>query len=68
MARDDKPYAVGGNVPSEQAEASTANRGGGTIAIRTLVELQVLTMLLHQALGSTEDLVKLRQDVSDSIT
>ena len=61
-------YAVAGNKVSQQAEPSTANRGGGVIAIRTLVELQVISMLLHQALGSTENLAKLRQDVSDSIT
>ena len=61
-------YAIAGNKASQQSEPSTANRGGGVIAIRTLVELQVISMLLHQALGSTEDLAKLRQDVSDSIT
>ena len=65
--KDDNVYALA-NAQSDQAEASTVNRGGATIAIRTLVELQVLSMLLHQALGSTEDLRKLRQDVSDSIT
>lgn len=61
-------YGIRGNAVSQQAEPSTANRGGGTIAIRTLVELQVIATLLHQALGSTEDLAKLRQDISDSIT
>lgn len=68
MATDDKPYAVGGNSQSQQAEASTANRGGGTLQLRILVELQVLSMLLAQAYESTEDLAKLRQDISDSIT
>ena len=61
-------YAVGGNKPSQQAEASTSNRGGGTLQMRILVELQVLNMLLAQAFESTEDLAKIRQDVSDSIT
>lgn len=68
MAFDDQPYAVGGNKSSEQAEPSTANRGAGTLQMRMLIELQVISMLLHQQLGSTEDLAKLRQDVADSIT
>lgn len=68
MAHDDKTYEVGGNKQSQQAEASTANRGGGTLQLRILVELQVISMLLAQAYESTEDLAKLRQDISDSIT
>ena len=68
MAQDGEVYGIKGNSKSQQAEPSTANRGGGVIAIRTLVELQVISMLLHQALGSTDDLAKLRQDISDSIT
>ena len=66
--KDDRPYAVGGNSQSEQAEPSTANRGAGTIQLRILIELQVISMLLKQAYESTEDLRKLRQDVADSIT
>lgn len=68
MAHDDKPYEVGGNKVSEQAEASTANRGGGTVQMRILIELQVISMLLHGAYETTDDLAKLRQDVADSIT
>lgn len=68
MARDDKPYAVSGNQQSEQAEPSTANRGGGTTQMRILIELQVISMLLHQGFGIADDLGKLRQDVADSIT
>jgi hypothetical protein len=68
MAHGDVPYATGGNQQSQQAEPSSANRGGGTLDIRILVELQVISMLLAQAYESTEDLRKLRQDVSDSIT
>lgn len=68
MAHGDGPYALGGNRDSQQSEPSSANRGGGTLDIRILVELQVISMLLHQAYESTEDLVKLRQDISDSIT
>jgi len=68
MAYDDKAYSKGGNSVSEQAEASTANRGAGTIQMRILVELQVISMLLHGAYEVTDDLAKLRQDVADSIT
>lgn len=65
--KDDRPYALA-NSSSEQAEPSTVNRGSGTIQIRILIELQVISMLLAQAYESTEDLRKLRQDVADSIT
>ncbi len=68
MAYDDKPYAVGGNAQSQQAEASTANRGAGTLNMRILVELQLISMLLHNSYESTEDLAKLRQDIANSIT
>ena len=68
MAYDDKPYSKGGNAVSEQSEASTANRGAGTTQMRILVELQVISMLLHGAYEMTDDLAKLRQDVADSIT
>lgn len=66
MAYDDKPYALGGNKVSEQAEPSSANRGAGTLQMRTLVELQVISYLL--AAGSDVDLAQLRQDLADSIT
>lgn len=68
MAHGDVPYAIGGNKQSQQAEPSTANRGGGTLDIRILVELQVITMILAQAYEITEQIEKLRQDVADSIT
>lgn len=68
MAYDDKPYALGGNKDSQQAEASSANRGGATTAMRTLVELQLISFLLYQQGNFTEDLAKMRQDISDSIT
>ena len=64
----DTVYGVKGNSKSEQAEPSTANRGAATMEMRELVELQVISFLLHQALGSTEDLAKLRQDIANSIT
>ena len=65
--KDDRPYAVG-NAQTEQAEPSSVNRGSGTLQMRILIELQVISMLLAQAYESTEDLRKLRQDVADSIT
>ena len=68
MAYDDKPYAVGGNKVSEQAEASTANRGAGTLQMRILIELQVISYLLTQAFELTDDLSQLRQDAADEIT
>ena len=68
MAHGDTPYVRGGNKFSDQAEPSSANRGGGTIQIRTLVELQLISMLLANAFEVTDDLAKLRQDISDSIT
>jgi hypothetical protein len=69
MAYDNtQPYAVSGNKVSEQAEASTANRGAGLTQMRILIELQVIAMLLHAGFGSTEDLQQMRQDAADSIT
>ena len=64
----DIAYGVKGNAVSQQAEPSTANRGAGTIDMRVLIELQVIAFLLHQQLGVTDDLAKIRQDVADSIT
>ena len=68
MAQDGEIYGIKGNRDSQQAEPSTANRGGGTLNIRILVELQVITMILAQAYEITEQVEKLRQDISDSIT
>jgi hypothetical protein len=68
MAYDDKTYQQGGNTLSEQSEPSSANRGAGTVQMRILIELQVISMLLHNAYEPTEDLAKLRQDVANSIT
>ena len=61
-------YALSGNKGSQQAEASTSNRGGGTMAMRTLVELELISFLLHQGFGVKDDLRKMRQDIADSIT
>ncbi len=65
---DDQKYEKGGNKVSDQAEASTANRGGGTLQMRTLVELQVISYLIAQAFEINEDLTQLRQDLSDEIS
>ena len=69
MAHDStQKYAISGNSQSEQAEPSTANRGAGTVQMRTLVELQVISYLLHQGFGTSEDLAQIRADVAASIT
>lgn len=69
MAHDKtQKYEVGGNKETEQAEASTANRGGGSMQMRVLVELQLISYLLATGFGVEEDLAQLRQDVADSIT
>ena len=68
MAFDDKPYAVGGNKVSDQAEPSTANRGAGTLDMRILIELQVITAILVEAYEVNIDVQQLRQDLADEIT
>lgn len=65
---DEQPYAVGGNKISDQAEVSTANRGGGTLNMRVLIELQVISSLLNDGLGVNVDLQQLRQDLADEIS
>lgn len=65
---NDTPYAVKGSSASEQAEPSTANRAANTVAMRTLIELQVISYLLHLQVGPAEDLAQLRQNAADSIT
>lgn len=60
-------YSIGGNKLSEQAEPSTAQRGAGTMQMRILIELQVISHLLNMD-GSQEDLAQLRQDLADEIT
>lgn len=68
MAYGGEVYSILGNKVSDQAETSTANRHAGTTQMRILVELQVISMLLHQGQNATEDLAKLRADVAASIT
>lgn len=65
----DKPYALAGSSISEQAEATSANPTSGNIQMRILIELQVISMLLLNNLGTAaEDLRQMRQNVADSIT
>ena len=68
MAYDEKPYELGGNKDSDQAEPSTANRGAGTLQMRQLIELQVISRLLKEAFELDTDLTELRQELADSIT
>jgi len=68
MAPKDGVYLVTGNSQSEQAETSTFNRGASSIQMRILIELQVISFLLHQTGGTREDLAQLRADIAASIT
>lgn len=52
---------------SEQAESSSINPIASGIRMRTLVELQVISQLLSQALDSQEDLRQMRQDIALSM-
>lgn len=65
---DDEIYRRIGNKISDQAEPTSENRGAGRVDMRVLIELQVISMLLHEGFGVTDDLAKLRQSVADSIT
>lgn len=65
----DQPYAAKGSAVSEQAEASTANPAAGNVQMRILAELQVISMLLANNVGTaSEDLRQMRQNAADSIT
>jgi hypothetical protein len=64
-----KVYALYGQRATEQAESSSANPAAGGVQMRILVELQVISYLLHQAQGGIgEDLTLIRQNCADSIT
>jgi hypothetical protein len=58
----------GNSLPSEQAESSNMNPLAGTIQMRILIELQVISTLLHNEMRPTEDLSAIRQDIAQSIT
>lgn len=57
-----------GNVSSEQAETSNANPKAGSVDMRILIELQLISMMLYQEGRFSEDLGKMRQDIAQSIT
>lgn len=65
---DTQPYAAGGNSASEQAEPSTANRAAGTVQMRILIELQLISDLLNDGLNQNIDLQQKRQDLADEIS
>ena len=52
---------------SDQAEASVYNPGAGTTQARILIELQVISYLLHQNSLVTEDLKQIRDSIAASI-
>lgn len=62
---DTQPYAIGGNAASEQAEPSSANRAAGTVQMRILAELQLISDLLNDGLNLNIDLQQKRQDLAD---
>lgn len=65
----DKPYALAGSSISEQAEATSAQPNAGNVQLRILIELQVISLLLLNNVGTaSEDLRQMRQNVADSIT
>ncbi len=47
----DRIYAIKGSTVSDQAEASSANPNAGNIQVRILIELQVISLILHEALN-----------------
>lgn len=53
---------------SDQAENSAANPIAATTQMRILIELQVISMLLANNMGSAEDLASMRASVAASIT
>lgn len=58
----------GNSLPSEQAESSNANPKAASTDMRILIELQLLTALLHNEMKPTEDLATMRQHIAQSIT
>ena len=52
---------------SDQAESSTLNPMAGATQIRILIELQVISYLLHQAGVNREDLKQIRDSIAASL-
>ncbi len=65
---DAKPYILGGNKFSDQAENSSANPRAADIQMRILIELQVISMILREVYDVTDDLQQMRADIAQSIT
>lgn len=65
---NDKVYRLNGNSFSEQGEQSTANPAASNVQMRILAELQVISMILHDAYAVSDDLRQMRQDAVDQIT
>ena len=65
---DKKAYLLNGNSFSDQAENSSANPRAQSTDMRILIELQVLSFILREAYGITEDLNRMRADIAQSIT
>ena len=57
-----------GNADSEQAEVSQGAPLAAKTEMRILIELQVISYLLHNLNSGAEDLVQIRKDVAGSIT
>ena len=53
---------------SDQAESTIATPGGGRTDLRILIELQVISYLLHQSGVQSEDLKQIRDSVAASLT
>lgn len=52
---------------SDQAESSLLSPMAGATQIRILIELQVISYLLHQGGACREDLKQIRDSIADSL-
>lgn len=64
----DEAYRRLGNKNSDQAEPTSANRGAGTLDMRILIELQVISYLLANNSTPPDDLRLIRESIAASIT
>lgn len=63
------PDVESGNArPGDQAESSSANPSAGSWQMRMLIELQVISYLLHTETRPSEDLGRLRSSIARSMT
>lgn len=61
------PYGTNGQAASDQAEMSTANRAARKIEMATLIELQLISLLLNEGFNLGLDLTQQRQDLADEL-